>query len=88
MKKLVIQPWKQSRAFDCVDRPLYLVIIDGIDEIDEGGEVEFLRELLSAVKGFDLPGLKFLVTSQLDSEVVEPCESFTSDIVCQVQDTG
>lgn len=79
LKKFLTQPWQRSR-------PSYLIIIDALDEIDERGGVEFLRELLKAIREFDLRGFKFLVTSRLDPEVVELCESFTSDAVCRLQD--
>lgn len=85
MKELLVRPWQQSRVSDDAT-PLYLIVIDALDEIDGRGGVECLSELLKAVKDLDLRGFKFLVTTRLDPEVVELCETFSSGAVCRLQD--
>jgi len=65
--------------------PPYLIIIDALDEITDGGGSAFLQELLTVIDEYDLRGFKFLVTSRPDPEVVTLCKSFRSDAVCWLQ---
>ncbi len=83
LKDLLIEPWQQSTRSP--NLPLYLIVIDALDEINgEGGSV-FLRDLLTAIDKYNLRGFKFLVTSRSDPKVVTLCNSFTSEAVCWLQ---
>jgi len=84
LRDLLIGPWQQSTPNPQL--PLYLIIVDALDEITDGGGSEFLQELLTVIDEYDLRGFKFLVTSRPDPEVVTLCESFTSEAVCWLQD--
>lgn len=64
----------------------YLIVIDALDEVEGKGGLEFLRELLKAVRDQDLRGFKFLVTSRSDPDVVKLCEGFIPGAVCRLQD--
>jgi len=86
MKDLLVGPWQQSEATRRPDIPPYLIVIDALDEIVTNGGSAFLRDLLSAIDEFDIKGLKFLVTSRSDPELVKLCNAFTSDAVCRLQD--
>jgi hypothetical protein len=57
--------------------PPYLIIIDALDEIKDNKGPSFLKELLKAIKEYDLRGFKFLVTSRPDPKVAELCEAYT-----------
>jgi hypothetical protein len=83
LRDLLIGPWQSTRN---PQLPPYLIVIDALDEIKDGGGSAFLQELLTVIDEFDLRGFKFLVTSRPDPEVVTLCESFTSEAVCWLQD--
>ena len=82
LRDLLVGPWQSTRD---PQLPPYLIVVDALDEIKDGGGSAFLQELLSVINEFDLRGFKFLVTSRPDPEVVTLCESFTSDAVCWLQ---
>ena len=86
MKGLLVGPWQQSEATPGPKPPPYLIVIDALDEIVGNGGSTFLHHLLNAVDEYDLRGLKFLVTSRSDPELVTLCEGFTTDAVCRLQD--
>ena len=83
LRDLLVGPWQQSTRGPTL--PLYLIVIDALDEINGDGGSVFLRDLLTAIDEYDLRGLKFLVTSRPDSAVVMLCKSFTSDAVRWLQ---
>ena len=86
MKGLIVGPWQLSEATRHPDLPPYLIVIDALDEIKDGGGSAFLGILLTAINECDLRGFKFLVTSRSDPKVAKLCESFTSKAVCRLQD--
>jgi hypothetical protein len=85
MKDLLVSSWQQSASDRPPELPPYLVVVDALDEIDQGGSV-FLRELLMTVSGGQLQGLKFLITSRPQPELVSLCGTFSSDAVCRLYD--
>ncbi|KAF8153266.1 hypothetical protein B0H34DRAFT_800488 [Crassisporium funariophilum] len=85
MKDLLVGPWLQSEATRDSGLSPYLIVIDALDEIIGDGGPRFLRYLLNAVDEFNLQGLKFLVTSRSNPELVKLCETFTSDAICRLQ---
>ena len=82
LKDLLIDPW-QKFANESLPPPC-LVIVDALDEIDDRGGSEFLRDLLETTKEGHLRGLKFLVTSRPDPELAELCSSFESGATCRL----
>jgi NACHT domain len=86
MKGLLVGPWQLSEATRHPESPPYVIVIDALDEIEGDGGSAFLADLLNAIDTYDLRGLKFLVTSRSDPELVECCEAFTSEAVCRLQD--
>ncbi|KAF8153168.1 hypothetical protein B0H34DRAFT_94878 [Crassisporium funariophilum] len=86
MKDLLVGPWLQSEATRDSELSPYLIVVDALDEIVGNGGSKFLRHLLNAVDEYNLPGLKFLVTSRSDPELVQLCEEFTSEAICRLQD--
>jgi len=82
LRDLLTGPWQSTRN---PQLPPYLIVVDALDEIKDGGGLAFLQELLAVIDEFDLKGFKFLVTSRPDPEVVTLCESFTSEAVCWLQ---
>ncbi|KAG6878163.1 hypothetical protein C0993_011236 [Termitomyces sp. T159_Od127] len=87
MKDLLVDPWSSFRK-KFKDLPPYLVVIDALDEIQNGEGSEFLAELLKTVGSNALFGLKFLVTSRPDSKILDLCKSFSSDAVCHLYDVA
>ena len=86
MKGLLVRPWQLSEATRQPELPLYLIVIDALDEIKGDGGFKFLHDLLTAINEYDLRGFKFLVTSRSDPKVAALCESFASEAVCRLQD--
>ena len=84
MQDLFVGPWQRSTS----DRPdglsPYLIVIDALDEVDDGGGLKFLHALLTTIQKGNLQGLKFLVTSREDDNVASLCEGFSSDVVCRL----
>ncbi|KAG5716403.1 hypothetical protein E4T56_gene2461 [Termitomyces sp. T112] len=86
MNDLLVDPWQLSTSTESRILPPYLVVIDALDEIDGHGGSEFLQELLLTIEKGALHGLKFLVTSRPDPNIVQVCKSFSSDAVCHLYD--
>ena len=86
MEDLLVGPWHKSDDARHAKIPPYLVVVDALDEIEDHGGYEFLRELLDEVNSRKLRGLKFLVTSRTDPDLVELCKSFLSMPVCRLQE--
>ncbi|KAF9524137.1 hypothetical protein CPB83DRAFT_948682 [Crepidotus variabilis] len=81
LEGLLVGPWQASESARCQDpsipAPNYLIVIDALDEIDESGGSDFLRDLLQFVNDNEnrLKGLKFFVTSRLDKNLVDHVNS-------------
>jgi len=86
MEDLLVGPWHQSDNARHTEIPPYLIVVDALDEIEDRGGYNFLRELLDEVNSRKLRGLKFLVTSRTDPDLVELCDSFASKAVCRLQE--
>ncbi|KAG6901174.1 hypothetical protein C0995_015949, partial [Termitomyces sp. Mi166 len=84
MKDLLVDPWQHSVSKQSKDLPPYLVVIDALDEVQDGDGSKFLEELLKTVENGALHGLKFLVTSRPDSKIADLCKSFSSDAICHL----
>ncbi|KAF8219604.1 hypothetical protein L208DRAFT_1382969 [Tricholoma matsutake] len=69
MKDLLVGPWQQSKATRRPELPLYLIVIDALDEIKDNKGPVFLSNLLTAINEYDLRGFKFLMMSQSDPKV-------------------
>jgi len=82
LKDLLVEPWQQSTRHP--ESPLYLIVIDALDEIKDDGGSAFLRDLLIAINEYDLRGFKVLVSSRSDPKVATLCEPF--EAVCRLQD--
>ena len=84
LQDLFVGPWQKS-AGDCPhDLPPYLVVIDALDEVDDGGGLTFLQALLTTIQNGHLQGLKFFVTSREDDKVASLCDHFSSDVICHL----
>jgi len=80
LEGLLIGPWTASEtrrlARLSTPQPQYLIIIDGLDEIDGTGGSEFLRDLLHVINENRLKGLKFFATSRPDPDIVSHVHAF------------
>ena len=84
LQDLFVGPWQKSARDRLHDLPPYLIVIDALDEVDDGGGLAFLQALLTAIQKGHLQGLKFLVTSREDDKVASLCDRFSSDVVCRL----
>ena len=85
LEGLLVGPWQQSKAMQGPELPLYLIVIDALDEIEGDGGSAFLQDLFTTINECNLRGFKFLVTSRSDPQVVMLLESFTSSASCWLQ---
>jgi hypothetical protein len=83
LKDLLIEPWQ--RSIRGTGLPLYLIVIDALDEIKGDGGSTFLQDLITLIDEYDLRGFKFFVTSRPDPELVRLCKFFRSEAVCWLQ---
>ena len=84
IQKFLLTPWMtQARRHGL---PTYLVVVDALDEIEEVDRSSFLKELLESVDKDNITGLKVLVTSRPDPDIVELCATFPRGAVCRLQD--
>jgi len=84
MQDLFVSPWQQSAGNRPHDLPPYLIVVDALDEVDDGGGLAFLQALLTTIQKGHLQGLKFFVTSREDDKVALLCDQFSSDVVCRL----
>jgi hypothetical protein len=84
MQDLFVGPWQRSTSDRPDDLSPYLIVVDALDEVDDGGGLTFLHALLTTIQKGNLQGLKFLVTSREDDDVASLCEGFSSDVVCRL----
>jgi hypothetical protein len=83
MDELLAKPWQASLARrDRLQVPI--VVVDALDESDRG--TDFLQELLRIVESGELAGIKFLVTSRPDPNIVDMCQSFPPNAVCKLHE--
>jgi tRNA A37 threonylcarbamoyladenosine biosynthesis protein TsaE len=85
MEDLLVGPWQKSEPQRHTELPPFLIVVDALDEIEKDGRSKFL-DILKTIDRRSLRGLKFLVTSRPDPQVVELCESFSSNAFCRLQD--
>jgi hypothetical protein len=89
LEDLLVGPWRESYPIMGNDSSIqrrYLVVIDALDEIEQQGGSSFLRDLLDVINDNPLPGLKFVVTSRPDPELVKHVESFDRKQTFRLQD--
>ncbi|KAF6741019.1 hypothetical protein DFP72DRAFT_1181498 [Ephemerocybe angulata] len=89
LKELLVDPWCKSRAKadGGSSKPKrYLIVVDALDEIEGKDGSEFLRALFDIIRENKLPGLKFLITSRSDPDLVARVEAFERKEWCRLQD--
>ena len=84
LQDLFVGPWQKSTGDRPLGLPPYLIVIDALDEVDDGGGLVFLQSLLTTIQKGHLQGLKFFVTSREDDKVASLCDIFSSDVVCRL----
>ena len=84
LEDLFVGPWQKSASDRPHGLPPYLIVIDALDEVDDGGGLAFLQRLLTTIQEGHLQGLKFFVTSREDDKVASLCDNFSSDVVCRL----
>ena len=57
LQDLFVGPWQKSAGDRPHDLPPYLIVIDALDEVDDGGGLAFLQALLTTIKKGHLQGL-------------------------------
>lgn len=90
INSLLVQPWHKvvQSTTPVSSRQQHLIIIDALDEIDDGGGSDFLGHLLPMIAKNDLDGLKFLVTSRPERNLGEHIASLESRKIFRLQDVA
>jgi len=83
VEKFLFQPWKERKHV--LGLPIYLVVVDALDEIEELERSTFLEAVLKSIEANSITGLKLLVTSRSDPDIVKLCKTFPPGAVCQLQ---
>jgi NACHT domain len=79
LEALLVNPWKRSALGRLAKgEPCYVISIDALDELEGQGGIELLAALFEAITKHDLKGLKFLITSRSEPELVERIEAFSN----------
>ncbi|KAF8156460.1 hypothetical protein K438DRAFT_1861837 [Mycena galopus ATCC 62051] len=76
MQELLVKPWRKCLRDREFQIPALLIVVDALDEIADGEGICFLQQLFSTVRTGDLDGLRFLVSSRPDPDIVDLCNSF------------
>ena len=84
LQDLFVGPWQKSAGDRPHDLPPYLIVIDALDEVDDGGGLAFFQSLLTTIQNGHLQGLKFFVTSRENEKVSSLCDQFSADVVCRL----
>ncbi|KAF7374077.1 WD40 repeat-like protein [Mycena sanguinolenta] len=88
--KLLVQPWSMtiaSQSEEQLQRKGLVVVIDALDEIENGQGSELIKQLIQAIstsKGFG--ELKFFVTSRPHPRIVNECNSIDHRAVYHMED--
>ena len=88
IQKLLVEPWHKSFQCRTQLKSSYLIIIDALDELENKGGAAFLEELLATVKAGQLQGLKFLVTSRPDPQLVQRWEPFSRGKIFRLEEVS
>ncbi|KAF5328654.1 hypothetical protein D9619_011670 [Psilocybe cf. subviscida] len=75
IQSLLVTPWLKCEAGG---RPTYLIVIDALDELSENGALGFLDDLFTVLNESPLKGIKLLLTSRSDPNIVNRVNSFPS----------
>ncbi|KAJ6536178.1 hypothetical protein B0H19DRAFT_1270971 [Mycena capillaripes] len=85
--ELLIHPWLQSMEQQIDPPPSRLIVIDALDEIEDGQGARLIEHLIKALSspGKTLQGLKFLVTSRPHPHIVEQCHPLQESSVYRLE---
>ncbi|KIK53578.1 hypothetical protein GYMLUDRAFT_178732, partial [Collybiopsis luxurians FD-317 M1] len=78
---LLVDPWKRIAQINSVK---WLIVLDALDELEGEGGYHILQQLIEKVAG--IHGLKILVTSRPDHDIVEVCKEPLSKTICHLED--
>lgn len=91
LQELLIKPWNACRSKpngDGSQNTDFLFLIDAIDELVYDGSSKFVQDFLQVMKKANLPGLKFLITSRSDPDLIGKVASLQAEPLCQLEDLG
>ncbi|KIK53718.1 hypothetical protein GYMLUDRAFT_178605 [Collybiopsis luxurians FD-317 M1] len=88
LKNLLIEPWHKSAQKQLADRLPVLVVIDALDEIEGGQGSNFVSDLIQSLNQAraSMHGIKFLITSRPDPNIVESCKQMGTDSTYRLED--
>ncbi|KAJ7839287.1 hypothetical protein B0H13DRAFT_2102267 [Mycena leptocephala] len=78
--------WKKCLDDRKFQLPSFLIVIDGLDEIEDGGGPGFLNDLLHAISARSLLGLRFLVTSRPNPLISDVFHNHPMMVSCRLQE--
>ncbi|KIK53724.1 hypothetical protein GYMLUDRAFT_232724, partial [Collybiopsis luxurians FD-317 M1] len=86
--ELLIEPWQNSFQKQLADRLPVLVVIDALDEIEHGEGSNFVSNLIQSLNQAraSIHGIKFLITSRPDPNIVETCKQLGTEATYRLED--
>ncbi|KAE9399438.1 hypothetical protein BT96DRAFT_692325 [Gymnopus androsaceus JB14] len=74
--ELLVQPWQRSLKKQLRKIPVFLVIIDALDEIERGHGSNLIESLIQSINNIanGIQGIKFLITSRPDPGIIDRCQ--------------
>lgn len=76
LRSLMFSPWLQYEGIRDRTQPMFLLVIDALDELMENSATEFLDALFTLFNECPVEGLKILLTSRSDPGIVRLVQSF------------
>ncbi|KIK58681.1 hypothetical protein GYMLUDRAFT_170511, partial [Collybiopsis luxurians FD-317 M1] len=86
--ELLIEPWQNSFQKQLAERLPVLVVIDALDEIEGGEGSSFVSDLIKSLNQAraSMHGIKFLITSRPDPNIVETCKQLGTEATYRLED--
>jgi hypothetical protein len=78
LRSLFLTPWLQSERARNTSTPMYLIVIDALDELADNGSSDFLNSLFALLDNIPLKGFKLFLTSRSDPTIVGLISSFNA----------
>ncbi|KIK60252.1 hypothetical protein GYMLUDRAFT_137025, partial [Collybiopsis luxurians FD-317 M1] len=88
--ELLLQPWQRSWKKQLAERLPVLVVIDALDEIEDGEGAKFMGALITSLihAGPNVHGIKFLVTSRPDPRIISICKKMKFEVTYRLEDVS
>ncbi|KIK53828.1 hypothetical protein GYMLUDRAFT_131686, partial [Collybiopsis luxurians FD-317 M1] len=86
--ELLVKPWQKSSSKQFAERLPVLVVMDALDEIEDGQGSRLIEALITSLNhaGPGMHGLKFFITSRPDPSIVSTCRQLKVEASFRLED--